>query len=701
MKKDFLYFFVDAQGRSYYEKPDGSIGVTNIKTPVSDTPEGWQDSAIQYGRSFRFPGMIRSFTVPLKGYLDSSKILKYLMYAIGGIEVICNLIVEKLNRDTGEHDGYYLGEMDFSQFSDEDNGAVINVMQGGLSKLIKSNENTTYEIPLNVPEAIVINFDGIELISDVTLLNYKDYIQSGDIETPNARSGEFINIGIIMTPSETQYPSLLWNGNTQYQSNDGNDFPDQWLAKATADTQLILKSGIIEFNVAGSDQVILMWYCKNDITGAERYIGIDSIVSGGGLEHHILFMEGTFNFLANERIWLIVRNVGGSPSKVISFAWEPLNDPNGLHEINLTYNYRKPASDVKALRASYVFNQLIKKISNGKYSGAGSILLGEANDYVLTSGDGLRGFEKAVIKTSINDFIDSYNTRFNIGFGDENNMGTIEEKQYFFNDTAGFNLGEVNDFQCAPAIDHIFNEIKIGWPNQNYSDVNGRNEFNTTWQWTTPIKRIPKVLDLQSKYRADPYGAEFTRINLTNKTTTDSTSDNDVFIINIESTADPITNKFNLNRPAFDSILGIISPSTIFNILLSPKRCLYAHGNYLRVGLHYHEAEYIISQTADKNQDLVTTISGTTISEKSNVLIGSLAGPLFKPYTFTFSTQVPENLVNLMTTDKYKKIPFTWKGVSLSGYILECSQVSNLNPSQTFKLLCASDVDITKLINVM
>ncbi len=94
-----------------------------------------------------------------------------------------------------------------------------------------------------------------------------------------------------------------------------------------------------------------------------------------------------------------------------------------------------------------------------------------------------------------------------------------------------YDLWEVKDFQVSVAEDLIYNTIKVGYPNQNYDDINGKDEFNTTHVYNTPLTRIAKELDLTSEYRADSYGIEFTRANLAGKKTTDSGTDNDVFII--------------------------------------------------------------------------------------------------------------------------------------------------------------------------
>ncbi len=704
MSDDFKYFLVDDFGRSYYEDSSGNIAVSGQPVPLKSTPDGWQEASIKYGRSNGKPGIIRAFGINIKFVKDGAKILKSLMYRVKGVQAAVNLILMQLDRSAsafGVYQDLFTGAPDMSSFLDADHGVTVDIMERGLSELIKANEDTTYEIPIEVPEAITINWDGIILISEVRLQNYKDYIQSGEAQVPNVRYSNWCNIGLIVVPSETVYPSLLFNISTQYKdSNDPADFEGQWVMKCTATTQLVISSGVIEFFWVGSSDVQVLWQIYNRANGSSRNIVINSSITPGFTS---LSIAGTYTFNADEEIYLVTLAHDGSPAKSISFAWPPYDDPNGAHDILLSYTYRKPTTDVKALRGLYVFQQLIGKITDGKYQGESSLLL-TYNDFVLTSGDGIRALPGAVIKTSLNQFIKSFNTftagEFGITPQDANKRAVFESEDYFYNQNWLIDLDEVQGLQVSPNMNYRFNSIKIGWPNQNYEDVNGRDEPLTTYEWSTPVTRYAKQIDLVSIYRADPIGAEITRINLTNKTTTDSTSDNDTFVINIESS--PVDGRYRLNRPVFDSITGVLSPTTIFNILLSVKRCLLTHSAKIAAAMEFLDADYIKFQTANKNDKLVT-ISGTSIiAEKADVQIGALPKKaIWKAIDLKFNTKVPLRLKTIIEADPYAKIRFKWQGALYVGYILDCGQVPELDPAQQWTLLCAAESDLTKLINVV
>ncbi len=60
MNKDFRYYIVDDQGRSYYVDDNGSVVVSSIPRDLNYTPDGWMDKSVGYGRSTKFPGVVRS-----------------------------------------------------------------------------------------------------------------------------------------------------------------------------------------------------------------------------------------------------------------------------------------------------------------------------------------------------------------------------------------------------------------------------------------------------------------------------------------------------------------------------------------------------------------------------------------------------------------------------------------------------------------
>ena len=153
---------------------------------------------------------------------------------------------------------------------------------------------------------------------------------------------------------------------------------------------------------------------------------------------------------------------------------------------------------------------------------------------------------------------------------------------------------------------------------------------------------------MTSNARADGYGIEKLRMDYFNRDSVDSSSDNDVFVLNIED--EPREDGYyHLRRPPYNPIKGVISPSTLFNIEdLTPKRLLLTNGDYLHSCINGFEGTDLIFQTTDKNAELATTLNGVTIQENTNVHVENLGVAYFWPIQFEFDTKVPFNLVEIL-----------------------------------------------------
>ena len=158
---------------------------------------------------------------------------------------------------------------------------------------------------------------------------------------------------------------------------------------------------------------------------------------------------------------------------------------------------------------------------------------------------------------------------------------------------------------------------------------------------------------------------------------------------------------YKLNRPAYSAISGLLHPDESFNIELSPKKSFDAdkNGPYIRSVLYPLDTEKIVFQTGDKNSELSRILNGVTITEKADIQVGNLGDLLFKPWLFKFKTQVPIEYLDLMNSNPYGLVYFTYNGVQYNGFMWEGGIKPGDNDAQTWTLLCGPDVDLTKLID--
>lgn len=700
MSKELLYFITDESGHTYSNDANGNLVTTSTPKPLANAPDGWQEAAIQYGRNTTYFGIVRSFTVPLGFVKLGARIARQLYYSVKGVQAVAKLIIAKYDKFKMVYEKVYSSALNFSTIQDTETTTTIQATDDDLTMLLKANESTTYDIPIDVPDAIDVVLDGMNLYSNVRAINYAWLVSDGaGGQNPDPFTSDNIFMAFSISDTETQYPSVLWAITTSYKGANSLDYdPADWLMQAGADASVRIVCPGYHFFIVGGTSWKMGAYIRSG-TNVAREVDIIPPTAEPPTGDITVDIDFTLDLQVGDRVWLFVNHEGGSVAKETQFRYDNI--------FTFTYLYRKPPTVVKCLRPLYVLQQLVSKLSSGANT-ATSVMLGEggeAFDYVLTSGDAVRGFLAnnpvgyigPSLKTSIKDFFTSFQTRWPVAISIIDNVLVFERLETTFQNQVIAEIDEVQDLEVTALTDHIFSSIKIGWPAQTYDDPNGKEEFNTTQTYTTPITRVSKELDLTSVYRADGYGIEFTRINLEGKTTTDSDSDNDTFMINIVASG----GQFILNRPVFDSISGILAGDSAFNILLSPKRCLIEHGCYIRVGTDKNEMAYLTYQSTDKNSSLVTVMGAITITESADYLIGALDGPLFLPHLFQFNCKTPYNIVNLIEMNPNGVISFSWKGTHfLGGYIFQAGQTPANNAQQSFQLYAAVGNNMAALVDL-
>lgn len=712
--KDWLYCLTDEQGRSYYVN-NGVVQLSGVPKPLRYTPDGWQDKSIKYARNVTSMGMWRTFTTPLKYVKDAAFIVRNQLYKKGTEEKIYQ-VIHRLNKKFGgawSYDFFYKGELDLTQVEDTDSSIQVNIMEGDLIKLFKANENTTYEIDIDVPDAVAVKMDGLDLHRSGSFA----VVDGTEIKKSVYGTNFFLPVAFINSEGQSAGINFVAQAleNVTGQPFDDKKNSDNILANADQ-----FNTGPVQLNITG----VLKFKCT---------------VNDPGLGFRVRFLTNT-QTIVNQNDYMIFE-FGPSPGNSYQFTInETINLQPGekLHlegiffggitgsidigieflegsDLSISYVNRYRTTYIKGLRPLYVAQKLLDKITGGGYSVSSSYLSNEWENLIITSGDGIRaydnsgslitGFKPPKIKISWADFYDSYNVPCNLSQGIRSQALFIEKKEAVFQPTIQQNMGEVTGLGITTAKDFQYNVVKIGYPNTDTNDLNGKDEFNVTYTYTSPITRVNKSLDLVSKVIASMYEIEITRINLDGKPTTDDDNDNRLFFIHVEKTptsgvvGEPAV-YYKLLRNTYTSISGLISPSTAFNLELHPELCLYRHGNFLRSVFYWQDAKNLVYQTSDKNGNVVVMNGSTTYIGNKNIRIGSLAAPLFIPLTFKFKSPMPDDFITTMDNGPDGTFSFTYDGVPYYGFPMDVGIQPANRPAQESTLLCSPQTDLTKLITM-
>jgi len=377
-----------------------------------------------------------------------------------------------------------------------------------------------------------------------------------------------------------------------------------------------------------------------------------------------------------------------------------------INESQSTFNYlsKYRTTFVKALRPMYVAQQLLDKMTGGGYAISSNYITSEWNNLLITSGDGIRGLEGAKLKTTWRDFFDSYNVPCSLSGGIRNGMMVIENLSNAFQPSIQLNLGEATDMIVSPAEDFQYNRIRIGYPDTDTEDVNGREEFNVSMVYTSVVTK-DRLLDLVSKYKASMYEIETLRRNLDGKTTTDNSDDNTVFFLHVENTptagtgGQPAT-YYKLLRNVYDSVTGLIDPATAFNLELHPELCLQRHGNFIRSIFFWLDGTNLTRQTSDKNDKVVIIKNGQTYVGKKDYLVGSFAPAIFIPLQFQIETPMPNDTIDVMDAGPNGTFIYTYNGLSYYGFPMELSIQPVDKPAQETIMLCSPLTNLNNLITL-
>lgn len=655
---------------------------------LQHAPDGWRDVLVKYGRNLRYWGLIREFTTAMKFRLDGSKILKWIFWNILAMESICYLGISKLNKALfpDKYETWYVGDLDFSDFVQGTSEVSINVMEGGPNKYLKAFENTIYDIPVDEdPQAFKILFDGMPFTNSIRYTVIENQRIAGQTEG----AGIHYWLGVAIVQSEGSTEGVL------VQDEDfaaTTAFPnDLWFLHSETKNISVKIEGSIPVHCLTNNPLTFLLERINDGDFARNDTWILYETHHDAGEDFTVLFNQIVDIQPTEKLYIRV-NAGFESG---------LDDSFVLFEgtFNVGYDVTFQATKGKAIYPLRLFQKLIEKITDGKYTGESTLLQG-LTDIGVASGQSIRNHEGddnatvhgSVIRTNLSDFFKSFN-RLGIGLGIRGNVVFIEKWEYFFQDTVILELGVVDKCTFSVAKDIQFNTIKVGQLNQTYDSINGKDEFAVTQQYTTPHTRVVKELDLISPYRSDMYGIELTRLNLYGKDTTDNSADNDTFLINIEKVL--TGDSFKLNRPVFPDISGLLHPAGAFNILLSPKRALLENWSFIHSMLDKQDMNFVKFQSGEKNSEL---IAGGII-EKANVQIGDNTLPNKKilPYYMKFTTSVPLDLQELMTINPYGKISFIYQGIKLYGYLWDGGIKPATNDKQTWTLIASADNDMTKL----
>ena len=590
----------------------------------------------------------------------------------------------------------YRGEVDLSQFQHVGAKVTCPTLEDGLPKYLKSNENTIYELPMNVPEAVIVKMDGIRLHQKA---NYS-FIDGFNFNTPSYA------VQFTSTDSEGDQYNVT-NISEFYEEIPNIGIPEVHYVQ-TSDNYFFRNDGDtpIDVTLVGTVMVQAIQNGTSPLGNSELKVKSSDPTTGGQTwESRIFFLSPVEGVTHTYNINLpITVNPGvklfmiGSSNSVNSSLYNFQYLPGSI--ISAKYITRRPSTYIRTLPPQYIFNRLVDLFTEGKFTAAASSYFDKHKNIVWTCGNAIRGLSTAVLKLCFSDFFQFYDCYDAVGISEKTGVVTFDSKINLIDRTAIITLPEPVNLKISVAKDFLFNELSIGYPEikNDIGVLNGNEEFNTKFLFSLGTTKSPAKLDKVSKTKASCYEIEKIRTTIIEKVTTDNKADNDCFVLHIENTVntDSTPSYYNLDRsinPTNPTLSGLIEPSSVFNIALSPKRMLLNNLPFLSSSMYL--AQSILGyKSADKNNKL----SCNGIVEKADVQL-SLPSRFFIPLLLDFDVPAPEDLIGLLDLNPLSVFQFPFEGSTYTGILTKVSTGSSAERSQAYQLLSIESNPITELIS--
>lgn len=542
--------------------------------------------------------------------------------------------------------------LDFGTLTYDGDTISINSIDDSVANIIKANKGTQYEYSVDeMKEEASLYYDRLSYVGNVTHYCGGRTLENGSILV-DAVSG-----------SDHYMTIPMYMGNSEIVSGSGIEVKDvgasgnleSCLIYTTKNTsiKISIKGG---YSWDGSSLAADMQLKTKSGTLLKEWKG------GWGGEFVSVDWESEIALSANDGLVLLA----AYNTKFALYYFSGL-------EIHMEFPSMGLPIDIDVIKPITVLNRLLKSMNEGKDGIRGEITSGvdeRLDNCVILAAESIRGIPKAKIYTSYTKFVNWMEAEFGFVPVINESVVSFRHRKNLFKESNVKDLkSNSSDFVYKVEESRIYSRVRVGYDKQEYENMNGRDEFRFTTEYTTGIDITDNVLELISPYRADAYGLEFLAQNR-GKDTTDDESDNDVFFVGANLAQGE--QKYKLIRTGWD-ISGVLDPKTMFNSMYWQGAMLKANAGY--IGMF---AKILRYSSSDGNSDV--TVNGVGMKDDFNIESGIITcGDIsFR----TFDEDIPQ------TDDETIRIQKD--GLVYEGYIKEVSSVIEKNEGVKYDLFVRS-----------
>lgn len=542
--------------------------------------------------------------------------------------------------------------LDFSTFTYSNTTCEINAVDNSLASLIKSKKGTQYEYPVSeLKDSTPLYYDRLEMTSHIEWLIPSQSDSSDIVYDFTASNGKDfymvplyikgnpeIAVKNIIEVDDVEYEKITEKENELSVKNKFPYFFDNISARP------LTVSVKCKFDIAHRLFVSELVLHKIDKSGNHTNVYNLSLPDRNPTVHTV-DIDKTVTLEPGEKLSLFFHAVKTTTGGNVTVALSNMTIP-----MTIEFIARDKPIDVDVIKPVTLLNRLLRSINNDKEGVIGEIAVPDnpnlyigINNALIVPAESIRGLEKAKVYTSYTKFANWMSAVFGFVPVIGENKVTFVPRDTLFQDREVKDLGDaVTDFSYNVDSSMVYSRVKVGYDKQDYDSVNGRDEFHFTNEYTTGVTLTDNVFEMISPYRADAYGIEFLAAKQGEKTT-DSDSDNDVFFVGALLS----DSKYKLIRW---NVSGVISPSTMFNVMYAPFYMIDANKGFLAAF-----AQTLNFASSDGNSDV--SFNGESV--KDDFILGSR---LFSVGELSVETGDLETLSDLSGYIRVEKNGHIYKG---------------------------------------
>lgn len=714
MQPTYKYYirYNDSGTLKYYRVLSGSVTTSTAAIPLPQAPKNWDDVQREWERGFTYYGIFTKFTGQLQFVNEGAHILRH-VYFTQGIEGKAELVIKKFDNSLQPFDYVddYVGDIDFSRLNITKDFVSVEVTQGGFVAKLTARENTPYEIQLrDNPNKVWVKMHEYQL-----QFRMKWFASAGEdffnymslyAQTPEGTNLYLDTFDQLFTlPLPQPFECIVKNK----ANNPSVTF------NMTCDYNFFLSLPPL-FGVNPPFQFRLFYAIRETSTGtaiSAQTIHNSAATLVAGSSYTFVGTDTQSITLAPDRQLEVIIEIRNSVNSNIASGY---NLTTLGCTIAMDLDFEAPVSYFPTLRLGDCFAEQMEAISDGEVAYTSSLLNTTHYNKVISSGDGVRNLAKSILKINFADYFKFLNCTLGVAlkYFESTNVVYLESKESVYQNNLIADLGEFTALEITPWAAEMFSNLKTGYNDYTYDEVNGKDEFNSLTTWLAPVLRVPGEKDYVSQIRTDSIGAVLVALNLTGKDVTDAETDNDPFAFHIETASsgvipagydgegEPYYNLYRETIPPFD-IQNVYSPASVFNLDWSPRRCIERSKAWFASLLHNLGTQYLKLQSKSKSNYTATKMitddgSGNIVDEGADILISDLGDPMFYPVMFKATIKNPVDIDALMAADPYGYFSGTWKGQTIYGHPVKVIDNGAHRKKQEITMLCTNFTNLSNLV---